>query len=218
MARIPVVKNILSANAALADDVRARLDRSGVFALNIMASPGAGKTCLIEATVKALGDGLRVAYVDGDIETTIDAQRIDALGVPVVQINTGGSCHLDANMLSLALPQLPLDQLDLLIVENVGNLICPAGFQLGTHLNVLIASIPEGDDKPYKYPPMYRGVDVLIINKIDLLPYIPFDLDYFKRGVQVLNPGLKTFEVSCLTGDGIPAWVEWLKERCESGG
>ncbi len=213
MARIPVVQNILSANAALASDVRGRLDASGVFALNMMASPGAGKTSFITATIRALGDSLRVAYVDGDIETTLDAERVDALGVPVVQINTGGSCHLDANMLSLALPQLPLDQVDLLIVENVGNLVCPAEFELGTHLNVLIASIPEGADKPYKYPTMYRGVDVLIVNKMDLLPYVPFDLDYFKRGVEVLSPGLTTFEVSCTTGDGIQAWVEWLKER-----
>jgi hydrogenase nickel incorporation protein HypB len=213
MARIPVVQNILSANAALASDVRGRLDASGVFALNMMASPGAGKTSFITATIRALGDSLRVAYVDGDIETTLDAERVDALGVPAVQINTGGSCHLDANMLSLALPQLPLDQVDLLIVENVGNLVCPAEFELGTHLNVLIASIPEGADKPYKYPTMYRGVDVLIVNKMDLLPYVPFDLDYFKRGVEVLSPGLTTFEVSCTTGDGIQAWVEWLKER-----
>jgi len=213
MARIPVVQNILSANAALASDVRGRLDASGVFALNMMASPGAGKTSFITATIRALGDGLRVAYVDGDIETTIDAERIDALGVPVVQINTGGACHLDANMLSLALPQLPLDQVDLLIVENVGNLVCPAEFELGTHLKVLIASIPEGADKPYKYPTMYRGVDVLIVNKMDLLPYVPFDLGYFKRGVEVLSPGLTTFEVSCTAGDGIQAWVEWLKER-----
>jgi len=213
MARIPVVQNILSANAALASDVRERLDASGVFALNMMASPGAGKTSFITATIRALGDRLRVAYVDGDIETTIDAERVDALGVPVVQINTGGACHLDANMLSLALPQLPLDQVDLLIVENVGNLVCPAEFELGTHLNVLIASIPEGADKPYKYPTMYRGVDVLIVNKMDLLPYVPFDLGYFKRGVEVLSPGLTTFEVSCTTGDGIRAWVEWLKER-----
>jgi hydrogenase nickel incorporation protein HypB len=213
MARIPVVQNILSANAALASDVRERLDASGVFALNMMASPGAGKTSFITATIRALGDSLRVAYVDGDIETTLDAERVDALGVPAVQINTGGSCHLDANMLSLALPQLPLDQVDLLIVENVGNLVCPAEFELGTHLNVLIASIPEGADKPYKYPTMYRGVDVLIVNKMDLLPYVPFDLDYFKRGVEVLSPGLTTFEVSCTTGNGIPAWVAWLKER-----
>jgi len=217
MPRIPVVENILSANIAKAGDVRARLDQSGVFALNLMASPGAGKTSFITATIQSLGDDLRVAYVDGDIETTIDAERIDALGVPTVQINTGGSCHLDANMLSLALPELPLDQVDLLVVENVGNLICPSEFQLGTHLNVLIASIPEGDDKPYKYPPMYRGVDVLIINKMDLLPYVPFDLAYFKRGVEVLNPGLTTFEVSCITGDGVPDWVEWLKERVAQG-
>jgi hydrogenase nickel incorporation protein HypB len=218
MARIPVVQNILSANAALASDVRERLDAGGVFALNMMASPGAGKTSFITATIRALGGSLRVAYVDGDIETTIDAERIDALGVPVVQINTGGACHHDANMLSLALPQLPLDQVDLLIVENVGNLVCPAEFELGTHLNVLIASIPEGADKPYKYPTMYRGVDVLIVNKMDLLPYVPFDLDYFKRGVEVLSPGLRTFEVSCTTGDGIQAWAEWLKERVKTRG
>jgi hydrogenase nickel incorporation protein HypB len=217
MARIPVVQNILSANAALASDVRGRLDASGVFALNMMASPGAGKTSFITATIRGLGDSLRVAYVDGDIETTLDAERVDALGVPVVQINTGGACHLDANMLSLALPQLPLDRVDLLIVENVGNLVCPAEFELGTHLNVLIASIPEGADKPYKYPTMYRGVDVLIVNKMDLLPYVPFDLAYFKRGVEVLSPGLTTFEVSCTTGDGIPAWIEWLKKRVTYG-
>jgi hydrogenase nickel incorporation protein HypB len=217
MARIPVVQNILSANAALASDVRGQLDAHGVFALNMMASPGAGKTSFITATIRGLGDRLRVAYVDGDIETTLDAERVDALGVPVVQINTGGACHLDANMLSLALPQLPLDRVDLLIVENVGNLVCPAEFELGTHLNVLIASIPEGADKPYKYPTMYRGVDVLIVNKMDLLPYVPFDLAYFKRGVEVLSPGLTTFEVSCTTGDGIPAWIEWLKNRVTHG-
>ncbi len=217
MARIPVVQNILSANAALAGDVRGQLDASGVYALNMMASPGAGKTSFITATIRALGDSLRVAYVDGDIETTLDAERVDALGVPTVQINTGGACHLDANMLSLALPQLPLDRVDLLIVENVGNLVCPAEFELGTHLNVLIASIPEGADKPYKYPTMYRGVDVLIVNKMDLLPYVPFDLAFFKRGVEVLSPGLTTFEVSCTTGDGIQAWVEWLKERVTHG-
>jgi hydrogenase nickel incorporation protein HypB len=210
MARIPVVQNILSANAALASDVRGRLDASGVFALNMMASPGAGKTSFITATIRALDDSLRVAYVDGDIETTLDAERIDALGVPVVQINTGGSCHLDANMLSLALPQLPLDQVDLLIVENVGNLVCPAGFQLGCHKSILVASIPEGDDKPYKYPAMYHGVDALVINKVDLLPYVPFNMEYFKRGVEILNPGVQTFPLSCRTGDGLEQWLAWV--------
>ena len=127
-----------------------------------------------------------------------------------MQINTGGECHLDAIMLQEALPSLDLSQLDLLIVENVGNLVCPASFQLGTHKSVLIASVPEGDDKPYKYPGMYRGVDALVINKIDLLPYVTFDMGYFRRGVEVLNPGLITFQVSCRTGEGLEAWLSWL--------
>ena len=210
MPRIPVVENIMQANQVLADELRQRLDAAGGFGINLMASPGAGKTSFITGTVNRLKDQLRIGYVDGDIETTIDTERIADLGVPVVQINTGGNCHLDANMLSPALDQLPLDQLDLMLVENVGNLVCPANFELGTHLNVLIASVPEGDDKPYKYPPMYRGVNVLILNKIDLLPYIPFKVDYFLQGVEILNPGLTTFQVSALHGEGMDKWVAWL--------
>jgi hydrogenase nickel incorporation protein HypB len=172
--RIPVVERILSANDRLATENRAHLDQAGVYALNLMASPGAGKTSLIEATVKSLAGALRLAVIDGDIATSLDADRAAAAGALAVQINTGGECHLDAVMLQDALSQLNLEQIDLLIVENVGNLVCPASFQLGTHKSVLIASIPEGDDKPYKYPGMYRGVDALAINKIDLLPYVPF--------------------------------------------
>jgi hydrogenase nickel incorporation protein HypB len=213
MTKIPVVEKIMHANNLLAETVRARLDAAGLFGLNVMASPGAGKTTFISDTIKRLKDEVRIGYVDGDIETTIDAERVATLGVPTVQINTGGNCHLDANMLGPALGQLPLESLDLLIVENVGNLVCPANFQLGTHLNVLIASVPEGDDKPYKYPPMYRGVDVLILSKIDLLPYIPFKVDYFLQGVSILNPNLTTFRVSALHGEGMAAWVTWLKER-----
>jgi len=213
MTRIPVVENILHANEVLAETLRRRLDDAGVFGVNLMASPGAGKTSLITATIERLKDRLRIGYVDGDIASSVDAERIAALGVPVVQINTGGNCHLDANMLSPALDELPLGELDLMLVENVGNLVCPANFQLGTHLNVLIASVPEGDDKPYKYPPMYRGVDVLILNKIDLLPYIPFKTDYFLEGVEILNPGLTTFQVSALHGDGLDDWVGWLLNR-----
>jgi hydrogenase nickel incorporation protein HypB len=178
-----------------------------------MASPGAGKTSLIESTIDALRGRLRLAAVDGDIATSLDADRLAARGIPAVQINTGGNCHLDANMLKSALPDVPLDEIDLLLVENVGNLVCPANFKVGTHLSVVIASIPEGDDKPYKYPPMYTGMDVLVINKLDLLPYLDFDLDYFKRGVAVLNPGVVTFEVSCKTGEGIAAWADWLVEQ-----
>ena len=211
--RVPVVEKILSANDRLALENQALLDAHGVLGVNLMASPGAGKTSLIERTIDALQGRLRLAAVDGDIATSLDADRVAARGIPAVQINTGGNCHLDANMLKSALPDVPLDEIDLLLVENVGNLICPANFQIGTHLSVVIASIPEGDDKPYKYPPMYTGVDVLIINKIDLLPYLDFDLDYFKRGVAALNAGVVTFEVSCKTGEGISAWADWLVEQ-----
>ncbi len=210
---IPVVEQILFANNTLAEDLRRKLDAAGVFGINVMASPGAGKTTVITGTVRRLLNRLKIGYVDGDIATSIDAERIAALDVPVVQINTGGNCHLDANRLAPAVDKLPLDDIDLMIVENVGNLICPANFQLGTHINVLVASVPEGDDKPYKYPTMYRGVDVLILNKVDLLPYIPFDVERFKHGVRVLSPNLKTFEVSSLHGDGMDAWVDWLAEQ-----
>ncbi len=209
--RMPVVENILSANDRLAEENRLRFDEAAVYGINFMASPGAGKTSLIVHTIKSLSDQLSLAVVDGDIATSIDADRAAAAGAEAVQINTGGECHLDAVMLQGALNQLELTRYDLLLVENVGNLVCPAAFQLGTHQNVLIASIPEGDDKPYKYPTMYKGVDALVINKIDLLPYIDFDMQYFQRGVEVLNPGLVTFPISCSTGEGLDAWLDWLK-------
>jgi len=214
--RIPVVENILNANDRLAEDNRARIDSAGVFAINLMASPGAGKTSLIEQTLPRLKDKLRVAVVDGDIATSIDADRAAAAGAQAsVQINTGGECHLDAVMLQQALNQLDLAQFDLLIVENVGNLVCPASFKLGTHKSILIASVPEGDDKPYKYPGMYRGVDALVINKIDLLPYIHFKMDYFQRGVEALNPGVITFPISCRTSEGLDDWIEWLVQNVQ---
>jgi hydrogenase nickel incorporation protein HypB len=215
--RIPVVENILSANDRLAGENRSRLDLAGVFSVNLMASPGAGKTSLIEQTLPRLKDRLRTACVDGDIATSLDADRAAAAGaLASLQINTGGECHLDAVMLRGALDQLDLPRYDLLVVENVGNLVCPAEFRLGTHKSVLIASIPEGDDKPYKYPGMYRGVDALVINKIDLLPYVPFRMDYFRSGVEALNPGVVTFALSCRTGEGMEAWIDWLVR--EAGG
>lgn len=215
--RVPVVENILNANDRLAEENRARLEAAGVFSINIMASPGAGKTSLIEQTLPRLKDKLRVAVVDGDIATSIDADRAAQAGAQAaIQVNTGGDCHLDAVMLRGALEQLDLTQFDLLIVENVGNLVCPASFKLGTDKSVLIASIPEGDDKPYKYPGMYRGVDALVINKIDLLPYVPFKMDYFERGVEVLNPGVVTFPLSAKTGEGMDAWLGWLMEQVQS--
>ena len=212
--RVPVVERILSANDRLAEQNRARLDAARVLGINIMASPGAGKSSTILQTIKALSSRVRIGVVEGDTApVTIDADKIIAAGMPAVQVNTGCECHLDAVMLSNALPQLPLDQIDLLIIENVGNLICPVAFTLGTHLNVLIASVPEGDDKPYKYPNIYRGIDALIVNKIDLQPYVEFNMDYFRRGVELLNPGVVTFPISCRTGEGIDRWAEWLLSK-----
>ena len=211
--RVLVVENILSANDRLSTENRARLDAAGCFSFNLMASPGAGKTSLIERTVQNLKELYRIGVIDGDIATTLDADRAASAGAIAVQINTGGECHLDAVMLQGGLNQLNLAALDLLIVENVGNLVCPASFKLGTHKNILVASIPEGDDKPYKYPGMFQGVDVLVINKLDLLPYIPFRMDFFKRGVEILNPGIITFSLSCQTGEGLQSWLDWINQQ-----
>ena len=211
--RIPIVEHIMSANDRLAEENRALLDNAHVYALNIMASPGAGKTSLIEQTIRQLAGHLRVGVIEGDLATSIDAERAEAAGATALQINTGGNCHLDAAMLNEALKHFPFGKIDLLIVENVGNLICPANFHLGTHKSVLIASIPEGDDKPYKYPGMYHGVDVMVLNKIDLLPYVPFKLDYFQAGVETLNPGVRMFQTSCSTKEGIDGWIAWIQEQ-----
>jgi len=213
--QITIVEKILDANDRLANENRQRFNQEDIFAINLMASPGAGKTSFILKTIEALIDAnVKMGVIEGDTApVTIDSDKIAAAGIPAVQINSGGSCHLDAVMIENAMDQIPLQELDLVIVENIGNLICPAAFDLGTHSNILIASIPEGDDKPYKYPNIYRGLDVLIINKIDLLPYIDFDMDYFTRGVEMLNPGIKTFTVSCKTGEGLENWLTWLKSK-----
>jgi len=212
--RVPVVEKILSANDQLAFQNRQFLKSKGVFSINMMASPGAGKTSIILQTIDGLKNRLKIGVIEGDTAAvTIDADKVSDAGVPAVQINTGGDCHLDAVMVAGGLQQLPLDTIDLMIIENVGNLVCPAAFDLGTDINILIASVPEGDDKPYKYPAIYRGIDVLILNKMDLLPYIKFRPDYFKQGVEMLNPGLTTFPVSCVTGEGIPDWLDWLENR-----
>lgn len=208
---ILVVEKILSANDRIALENRGIFDDAGVRAINIMASPGAGKTSLIEQTVRNFQQVMKLAVIDGDIATSLDADRAEAAGALAVQINTGGECHLDAVMLNSALKQINLAGIDLVIVENVGNLVCPASFQLGTHKSVLIASIPEGDDKPYKYPGMYRGVDALVVNKTDLLPYVDFDMAYFRKGIEILNPGVVVFPLSCKTGEGLDAWFMWLK-------
>lgn len=211
--KIPVVKEILSANDQVASENRAAFDAAGVFVLNLMASPGAGKTSLILSTLDHLPDGHHPGVIEGDLASTIDADIIAERGVPVVQINTGGNCHLDAPMIRTALPNLPLDEMDLLFIENVGNLVCTAGFALGADLAVVVASAPEGHDKPYKYPNMFASADVVVLNKADLLDVFEFDVDYFRRGLEMLNPEAPLFLVSCRTGTGIEDWVTWLLDR-----
>jgi hydrogenase nickel incorporation protein HypB len=208
---VPIVEDIMSANQKIALENRARFNEAGLFAINLMASPGAGKTSVITETIKGIENKYKMAYIDGDIATSIDVERVSTLDIPAVQINTGGQCHLDAVMIKQALSELELNGIDLLLVENVGNLVCPSNFQLGVHRSVLIASVPEGDDKPYKYPGMYQGVDGILLNKMDVIEAFDFRMDYFKRGVEILNPGLSFFPVSCKTGEGIRDWVTWLQ-------
>ena len=212
--KVQIVEKIFDANDQLAAQIQTHLTESGVFSINIMASPGAGKTSVILKTIEKLSEKFRIGVIEGDTApVTIDSDKVMAMGMPAVQINTGGQCHLDAVMIDHAIKHLDLKNLDLIIVENVGNLICPASFKIGTHTNVVISSIPEGDDKPYKYTGIYRGIDVLLINKIDLMPYIDFRMEYFQQGVEILNPGLTTFQLSCKTGEGFDKWIEWLYDR-----
>jgi hydrogenase nickel incorporation protein HypB len=211
--KVPVVKSILASNDQIAADNRSAFDGAGILALNLMASPGAGKTSLILATAAQLPASMRPAVVEGDLASSIDADTLAAQGIPVVQINTGGNCHLDAQMVTSALPHLPLAELDLLFVENVGNLVCPANFALGTHLNVVIASVPEGHDKPYKYPGMFAAADVVVLNKADMIEVFEFDVAFFRRGLAMLKDDLPCFELSCRTGNGVAAWAEWLVQR-----
>lgn len=208
--RIPVVKEILYANSTQAEENRAVFDEAGIFAVNLMASPGAGKTSLILATADALPEHVRLGVIEGDVASSIDAETIAERGIPVVQVNTGGSCHLDAPMVEAALAHVPLDDIDLLFIENVGNLICTAEFALGAHLDLVVASAPEGPDKPYKYPGIFAIADAVVLNKTDLLEVFTFDVDYFRRGVQMVNDAAPVFPLSCRTGEGIAEWSEWL--------
>jgi hydrogenase nickel incorporation protein HypB len=207
---LPVVEKILSANDLVALENRKLLDELGVMAVNVMASPGAGKTSLILRSIEALRGRLRVGVIEGDVAGRVDADKVAETGTPVVQINTGGGCHLDAPQVQIALQQLPLEEIDVLFIENVGNLICPTGFALGEHVNLMIAHVAEGHDKPIKYPGMFAAVDALILNKVDLMPYLDFDLEAFCTAVRALNADAPLFEASCTTGEGIEAWVEWL--------
>ena len=208
--KIKVVKDILDANAQIAQKNRQLFDSNQVFTVNLMSSPGAGKTSLILQTIKKLKGKARVGVVEGDISSSLDAEAIGKEGVPVVQINTGGECHLDASMTSSALGNLPLSDIELLLVENVGNLVCPAEFRIGEDIRILISSTPEGDDKPFKYPLMFHEADAVLINKIDLLPYVKFDVDAFSKTVKGINQKVAIFPVSCVTGEGIEPWVSWL--------
>jgi len=207
---IKVLKDILSANEQIAERNRQLFDSNKVFTVNLMSSPGAGKTSLILETIRRLKEKTRVGVIEGDISSSLDAEAIGKEGVPVIQINTGGACHLGANMLSSALSNMPLQDIELLLIENVGNLVCPAEFSLGEHKKVLISSIPEGDDKPFKYPLMFDIVDAVLINKIDLLPYLKFDTQAFSQAVRGINEKVEIFQISCATGQGIQEWVSWL--------
>ena len=208
--KIKVVKNILDANQQIADENERAFGQAGLITINIMASPGAGKTSLILKTIDLLG--LPVAVIEGDIASTFDAEKVGAKRVPVVQINTGGACHLDAAMVRKAVKRLNLKNARFLFIENVGNLVCPASFDLGEQAKVVVASVPEGDDKPYKYPGMFSAATAVVLNKIDTLPVIDFDMKRFKKGVKAVNPDAPIFELSCKTGEGLNAWITWLKK------
>jgi hydrogenase nickel incorporation protein HypB len=210
---IKVLQDILSANDRIARRNRERLDKHGILTINVMSSPGAGKTSLILQTISNLKQEARIAVIEGDIASRVDADKVHEQGVEVVQINTAGGCHLDANMTESALNNLPLENIDLLLIENVGNLVCPAEFDLGEHKKVMLLSLPEGDDKPYKYPLMFTEADVVLINKIDLLPYLEFNIPAFHKAVSGLNPEVKIFQVSCKTGEGIEDWLSWLQDE-----
>ena len=210
---IEIKEEILSDNQHLAEEIRQGLLRENVFMLNLMASPGGGKTSLILETIRRLWDEFRIAIIEGDIDSIVDAEKVAAIGIPAVQLRTGGACHLDAPMIRMALDGMDLSALDLLIIENVGNLVCPAEFDTGATKRAMILSVPEGDDKPLKYPLMFSVCDALVVNKIDYLPDPGFDMAVLKERVLRLNPGIRIFEVSCRTGEGLDIWAGWLREQ-----
>jgi len=219
MKKIEVIQNVLEANDTIASRNRQLLDKHKVFVINIMSAPGAGKTSLILQTLTRLKGRLNIAVIEGDVASTVDAERVQSKAKAVVQINTGKmpeSCSLMAVMIESALKDMPLNDIDLILIENVGNLICPAEFALGEHKRVVISSLPEGDDKPIKYPLIFVDADAVIINKMDLLPHVDFDIAAFRRSVTGLNPKVEFFEVSCKTGEGIDRWCSWMLERVET--
>jgi hydrogenase nickel incorporation protein HypB len=213
--KVTVVKKVLDANDRIAEDNRKLFDQHKIFVINLMSSPGAGKTSLVEQTIKAIKNKYKIAVIEGDIQDTYDADRIAKLKIPVVQINTGGACHIDGNMIREAFPSFDLNKIDLLIVENVGNLVCPAEFKIGENIKVMLLSTPEGADKPSKYPLMFQESAALLINKMDLISYVDFDLKKARRDSLSLNKKLKIFEVSCKTAAGLEAWIAWLTQRID---
>jgi len=215
LTKIKVFTNILQANDNIAQKNREIFDKNKVYTINLMSSPGSGKTSLLERTIDLIKNELRIAVIEGDLQTTNDAERIEKYGIPVVQINTEGACHLDANMVNSVLESFNFKAIDLLVIENVGNLVCPASFDLGEDDKVVMVSTPEGDDKAIKYPVMFYRAGVLLINKIDLLPYTNFDRSKIKKDALNINPEIKIWEISCRTGEGLEAWVDWLREQVE---
>ena len=217
VSRVAVLESILSENDRVADANRADLAAHGVWAVNVMSSPGAGKTALLKRTLVAMGEEVRVGVVEGDIATSLDADELGGLGAAISLVNTsagfGGECHLDAVMVRSGLSRLSLDQIDLLLIENVGNLVCPAEFDVGEHAKAMVYSVTEGEEKPLKYPVMFRAADVVVVNKIDLLPHLDFDLDLFLRNLNAVNPRATVIQVSARTGEGTDAWCSWLRSR-----
>jgi hydrogenase nickel incorporation protein HypB len=213
MVKIPVLRSVTEANALLADALRARFGQQDVLVLNIIASPGAGKTALLERTIESLNGELRLSVIEGDPTTSLDSERVAAAGVPVVQINTDGGCHLEARMIQVALEQLDVEGADVVVIENVGNLLCPTGWDLGEDAKVVVASLPEGDDKPLKYPMAFATAQAVVINKIDLEPYLPAKVSVLRENALQINPDLAVFEVSALTGQGLEGWVDWMREK-----
>ncbi|MDQ2902933.1 MAG: hydrogenase nickel incorporation protein HypB [Chloroflexota bacterium] len=210
MVKVTIAQNILAANDTIARKIQGDLSGKGICVLNIMSSPGAGKTTLLERTIERLRGRLAIGVIEGDVETSADAERIEAAGAQTVQINTRGACHLEAHMVRDALAQIELASLDLLVIENIGNLVCPAAWDLGEDTRVVVVSTSEGDDKPGKYPQMFAVAEVMVVNKIDLLPYVDYDVQKVRRQALAINPRLRIFEVSCRTGEGLDAWCAWL--------
>jgi hydrogenase nickel incorporation protein HypB len=211
--KISVVRNILEANDRIAQQNRDLFNENGLLVMNLMSSPGAGKTSLLEKTISTLKEDFKIGIIEGDIQSSQDAERIAKTGVPVVQINTGSACHLDANMIRDTFAEFSFNELDLLVVENVGNLVCPAEFKVGEDFKVMILSVTEGDDKPAKYPLMFHESAVLLVNKIDLLPYVDCSVEKIREEALKINPDLTIFQVSCKTGEGLEAWFEWVLQK-----